>query len=119
MKAREIYRLNHRYQEGHGDKVRPVLVFILTSTPKEFIALKITKTPRPQNRVEIEHWKKANLDYVSYVQCDVFTVFSLEGEAELIGTLEQSDYDKVVLKFNEFYPILMMQKEYEETLKRP
>lgn len=32
--------------------VRPVLVFVLTSTPHEFLALKITTKPRPQNRVE-------------------------------------------------------------------
>ena len=119
MKAKEIYKLNHRYEEGHGEKVRPVLVFVLTSTPNEFIALKITSTPRPQNRVYIIYWEEANLENISYVQCDIFTPFILEGDAEFIGTLEQSDYDRVVLKFNEFYPILKIQKEYEESLKRP
>lgn len=118
MKAREIYRLNHPYEEGHGDKVRPVLVFVLTSTPHEFLALKITTKPRPQNRVEIRYWQEANLECESYVQCNRFTSFILDGEAEFIGTLEQSDYDRVVLKFNEFYLILNMQKDYEESLKR-
>ncbi|MEQ6355266.1 hypothetical protein ABNX05_11610 [Lysinibacillus sp. M3] len=117
MKAREIYRLNHSYEEGHGGKVRPVLIFILTTTPNEFLALKITSTPRPQNRVEITHWQEANLDHISYVQCDRLSPMMLDGEAELIGILEQSDYDKVVLKVNEFYPRL--QKEYEKSLKRP
>lgn len=32
MKAKEIYRLNLPYEVGHGDKVRTILVFVLTST---------------------------------------------------------------------------------------
>ncbi|MDM5247704.1 hypothetical protein [Lysinibacillus sp. G4S2] len=95
-----------------------LLVFVLTSTPKELLALKITTKPRPQNRVEIRYWHEANLECESYVQCDRFTPFILDGEVEFIVMLEQSDYDRVVLKFNEFYPILNMQKEYEESLKR-
>lgn len=116
MKSREIYKINYPYQEGHGVKSRPVLVFILTSTPNEFIALKITTTPRPQNRVEVKHWHEANLDRPSYIQCDNYSTIVISGETEFVGMLDQSDYDSVVLKFNEFYPIIKMQKDYMKSL---
>lgn len=81
------------------------LFFLLTTTPNEFIGLKITREPREQNRVEIRYWKEAGLDYKSYVQCDYYSVFQNDGKLTYKGSLKQSDYDRVVIKSNEFYPI--------------
>lgn len=109
IKAKEIYELNFLYNPNdpeQGGKERPVLVFVLTSTKNRFIGLKITKTRRDQNRVKIDYWKEAGLEYQSYVQCDIYDVFEGDTSTKYIGTLRQSDYDKVVLKVNEFYPIL-------------
>lgn len=83
---------------------------MLTSTPNEFIGLKITSEERKQNRVEISHWKEAGLKHKSYVQCDYYSVFQNDGRLKYIGSLKQVDYDKVVRKFNEFYPILEWMK---------
>jgi len=95
------------YFRMNKDKVekRPVLVFVLTSTPDVFIGLKITKEKREQNRVKISYWKEAGLNYQSYVQ-DYYSVFRNDGSLKYKGTLTKSDYDRVVLKFNAFYPIL-------------
>lgn len=106
MNAGDIFTLEFPFQEGQGMKSRPVLVFVLTSTQNEFIGLKITKEKREHNRVEIKQWKEAGLDYESYVQCDFYSVFQNNGTFTYKGTLKQEDYDNVVLKFNEFYPIL-------------
>lgn len=40
MNAGDIYNLEFPFQEGQGGKFRPVLIFVLTSTPNEFIGLK-------------------------------------------------------------------------------
>lgn len=72
---------------------------------------------REENRVEIEHWREAGLKYPSYVQCDIYDFFTFNGQLDYVGTLKQEDYDRVVLKVNEFYPILEWQKEYEEKEK--
>lgn len=61
MKEKEIYEIYYPFEEGHGGKFRPVLVFILTSIKDRFIGLKITGTERVQNRVEIQYWEKAGL----------------------------------------------------------
>lgn len=114
MKAKEIYKIYFPYKEGQGGKRRPVLVFILTSKPNKFIALKVTKTKREQNRVSVDYWKEAGLDVPSYVECDHYAVLETTGTLEFVGTLEQSDYDKIVLKFNEYYPILEWMKEAEQ-----
>lgn len=117
MKPGEIYEIQFPYEEGHGFKKRPVLVFVLTSTENEFIGLKITGTKREENRVEIKYWQEAGLDKESYVQCDFYSVFTYDGALVYKGTLKQEDYDRVVIKFNEFYPVLKWQKQYEENLK--
>lgn len=114
MNAGQIFTLEFPFQQGQGIKYRPVLVFVLTSTANEFIGLKITRTPREDNRIEIIHWQEAGLDYKSYVQCDNYSVFQVTGNTKLVGSLNQDDYDRIVLKFNEFYPILEWQKEYDE-----
>lgn len=107
MKPREIYELYFPYDEqGQGGKKRPVLVFVLTSKAGRFIGLKITRTERKQNRVEIKYWREAGLDYKSYIQCDKYSAFESDGNLRYKGILTQEDYDKVVLKFNKFYPIL-------------
>lgn len=107
MKAREIYKITFPYEgQGCGGKKRPVLVFVLTSKKNRFIGLKITKTERKENRVEIINWQEAGLDFKSYVQCDYYSSFEFTNDIEYVGTLNQSDYDKVVLKFNQFYSIL-------------
>lgn len=111
MNAGDIYSIKFPFQEGQGGKFRPVLVFVLTSTPNEFIGLKITREQREQNRVEIRYWKEAGLDYQSYVQCDYYSVFQNSGNLTYKGTLKQADYDRVVIKFNEFYPILEWMKQ--------
>ncbi|GIN55951.1 type II toxin-antitoxin system PemK/MazF family toxin [Lederbergia ruris] len=106
MKPGDIYSFEFPFEEGQGGKERPVLVFVLTSTPNEFIGLKITRTQRKQNRVKIDYWKEAGLDYESYVQCDRYSVFQCIGKVVFKGTLKKPDYNKVLKKFNEFYPIL-------------
>lgn len=118
MRPKEIYELYFPYQEGQGGKDRPVLVFCLTTIEGRFIGLKITKTERRYNRVKIEHWKKAGLDCESYIQCDNYSVFENVGTMKYKGILRQSDYNKVVLKLNEFYPILKwLEEEQQKELK--
>lgn len=118
MKAREIYELYFPYDpndQERGGKERPVLVFVLTSIKNRFIGLKITKKRRDQNRVAIKYWREAGLDCPSYVQCDYYSPFEEHGSMKYKGTLKQSDYDKVVLKFNEFYAVLeWMEQEQRE-----
>src|SRR5690625_37956 len=109
MKVRDIYRLYFPYESTNGEqegKMRPVLVFVLTSIKNRFIGLKITRSRRDFNRVKIKYCRESGLKYPSYVQCDYYSVIELQGETEYIGSLKQSDYDNVVLKFNEFYKIL-------------
>ncbi|MBW8351923.1 hypothetical protein K0H71_21205 [Bacillus sp. IITD106] len=61
--------------------------------------------------MEISHWKDAGLDCESYVQCDYYSVLQNNGVLTYKGTLKQEDYDRVVRKFNEFYPILEWMKQ--------
>lgn len=117
MKAKEIYELYFPYDpndQERGGKERPVLVFVLTSTKNRFIGLKITKKRRDKNRVPIRYWREAGLDYPSYVQCDYYSTFEEHGTMKYKGTLKQSDYDRVVLKFSDFYPILEWLEEEQK-----
>lgn len=84
---------------------------MLTSIKNRFIGLIITKRKRDFNRVEIKYWREAGLECQSYIQCDYYTVFEIDGIMKRKRILRQSDYDKVVLKFNKFYPVLEWLKQ--------
>ena len=108
MNPGDICELEFPFQEGQGAKKRPVLIFVLTATPNEFIGLKITGTPK-HNRVPIHFWNQAGLTKPSYVQCDNYSVFQHQGNLVIKGRLHTSDYNQVVLKFNNYYSILNQQ----------
>lgn len=110
MKVGDIYKIDFPFEQGQGSKYRPVLVFILITETTEFIALKITSTPRQSNRVKIDHWREANLRNESYVQLDNFKKVKFDNNLNYVGTLEIKDYNKIVEAFNIFHQDITVNK---------
>ncbi|KOS61421.1 type II toxin-antitoxin system PemK/MazF family toxin [Lysinibacillus agricola] len=110
MKVGDIYKIDFPFEEGRGSKYRPVLVFILITESTDFIALKITSTPRPSNRVKIDYWREANLRNESYVQLDNFKRVKFNKGSSYVGTLNLDDYNKIVSEFDKFHENLTVHK---------
>lgn len=110
MKAGDIYDVVFPYKpplppDGTSQKSRPALIISVSPTGDALaLIVKITgtgPTDRYANRIEIDYWKHANLEKLSYAEIDSEELFDLTNANTYRGTLNPLDLNKVLKAYIE------------------